>query len=446
MNDQNLNNNIPEGENEAGGVEEYGMPQSDSIVPDSVQNSNSEKSEYTYQNPTPYTTMQYTAPLPKQKKNKDWLLITLIVIALVAVVGIIAAAIYGSVFFSDEGTTDYVQQESAPQTDTSQDTTADNNSSDEKFELDIQTEQNGTQLTIPQINKKVKDSVVGIIVSSSDGVGLSQDSGSGIIISEDGYIVTNSHVVKGAMSVKVVFSDGSETGASLVGTDSRSDLAVIKVDKDGLSPAQFGDSDALEVGETVVAIGNPYGLELAGTVTSGIVSALGRQIMVENVSMTLIQTDASINPGNSGGPLVNCFGQVVGITSSKIIASGYEGIGFAIPINGAKDIISELINHGYVKDRPLIGINGAEIDEDYARIYSLPEGIMVSYVDPECDAYQKGLRRGDVITEYNGQPVTSMAQLEELKEDNKAGDSVSITYYRNIKYTTINIVLSEATD
>ena len=446
MNDQNLNNNIPEGSNEAGGVEEYSMPQSGSIVPGSVQGGDSEKAEYTYQNPTPYTTMQYTAPLPKQKKNKDWLLITLIVIALVAVAGIIAAAIYGSVFISDEDTDDYVQQQSTPQTDTSQDTAADNNSSDEKFELDIQTEQNGTELTIPQINRKVKDSVVGIIVSSSDGLGLLQDSGSGIIISEDGYIVTNSHVVKGAMSIKVVFSDSSETGASLVGTDSRSDLAVIKVDKDGLSPAQFGDSDALEVGEAVVAIGNPYGLELAGTVTSGIISALGRQIMVENVSMTLIQTDASINPGNSGGPLVNRFGQVIGITSSKLIADEYEGIGFAIPINGAKDIISELINHGYVKDRPLIGINGAEIDDDYARIYSLPEGIMVSYVDPECDAYQKGLRRGDVITEYDGQPVTSMAQLQELKEDNKAGDSVLITYYRNTKYTTIDIVLSEATD
>ena len=453
MDNQNTNNNMPEQNANDSRVEEYNMPNAGNALPQNGQSGGAlppgdppAEGAYTYQNPNPYTTMQfqYTSQIPKQpKKRKDGLLITLIVIALIAVLGIIIAAILGATVYSEQKTNIDNQVVTEPDTDT--DLGAEDNNGD-KFVLDIETQQNGNQLTIPQINKKVKDSVVGIVVSSADGVGLSQDSGSGIIISEDGYIVTNSHVVKGAMSIKVVFSDASEAEGALIGTDSRTDLAVIKVEKAGLAAAQFGDSDALEVGETVVAIGNPYGLELAGTVTSGIVSALGRQIMVENVSMTLIQTDASINPGNSGGPLVNSYGQVIGITSSKIIASGYEGIGFAIPINGAKDIISELINHGYVKDRPVIGINGADIDEDYARIYNLPEGVMVSYVDPESDAYQKGLRRGDIIVEYNGNKITSMHQLENLKSENKAGDTITLTYYRNTKTTTITITLAEATD
>jgi len=310
---------------------------------------------------------------------------------------------------------------------------------------DIQTsEKAGEELSLVEINNKVKNSVTGILISLENGE--FEFSGSGVIISEDGYILTNNHVIDGASKLKVVLSDGiTEYEAAVVGKDERSDLAVLKVEAKGLQPAELGNSDQLEVGETVVAIGNPYGMELAGTVTNGIVSALNRKIEINGSFMTLIQTNASINPGNSGGPLVNAYGQVIGITSSKLVATGYEGIGFAIPINHVVDISGELISYGYIKTRAYIGIQGSSLEADYAEYYGLPQGVYVYYVDPECDAAKKGLKKDDVIIGFAGNEIKSMAELNDLKDQYKPGDSVTLKVWREDKTFEITITLTEST-
>ena len=241
-----------------------------------------------------------------------------------------------------------------------------------------------TELSVPEIVKKAKPSVVGISSAfGEDSVGT----GTGIIMSEDGYIVTNAHVVQDssdgkhtpAESVTVVLADKSEYPAQVIGADSRTDLAVVKINGNGknFSAAEFGDSCRLAEGELAVAIGNPLGFELYGSITCGIISALDRTITIDEYEMTLIQTDAAINPGNSGGPLLNRFGQVVGINSSKIISDHAEGLGFAIPISSARPVIDDLIENGYVTGRPRIGISGEDIGEENARYYDLPEGVYV---------------------------------------------------------------------
>ncbi|MBR5869060.1 MAG: trypsin-like peptidase domain-containing protein, partial [Clostridia bacterium] len=211
-------------------------------------------------------------------------------------------------------------------------------------------------LTVAQIYQKVAPSVVGIEIRSQMGGGT----GSGVIMTQDGYILTNAHVVDDAMSIQVYLYDGSEYSATLVGSDEATDIAVIKVEGTDLPAATFGNSDELQIGEDVVAIGNPLGLDLSFTVTRGIVSALNRNIAVGGYAMTLVQTDAAINPGNSGGPLINCRGEVIGITSAKIMsdysASTVEGIGFAIPVNSALEVAEDLAVHGHVTGRPWLGI------------------------------------------------------------------------------------------
>ena len=209
------------------------------------------------------------------------------------------------------------------------------------------------------IAKKAGPAVVGVVskITTTTYFGLSQEQeggGSGIIINSDGYIITNQHVINGATTVKVVLNNGKEYDAKLIGQDRKTDLAVIKIEETNLPTAELGQSSALEVGELAVAIGNPMGLEFAGSVTAGVISALNRTMTVDGRQYTLIQTDAAINPGNSGGALVNKYGQVIGINTVKIGASGYEGMGFAIPIDIAMPIINELLESGYVKGRPVI--------------------------------------------------------------------------------------------
>lgn len=308
----------------------------------------------------------------------------------------------------------------------------------------ITEEKKGEELPLVEINKKVKNSVIGILVTY-DEQKEPIFSGSGVIISEDGYILTNNHVIESAIKLTIVLSDGiTEYQAAVVGRDERSDIAVLKIEANGLTAAELGNSDGLEVGETVVAIGNPYGMELAGTMTNGIVSALNRKIEMNGSFMTLIQTNASINPGNSGGPLVNAYGQVVGITSSKLVATGYEGIGFAIPINYVVDISEELITYGYIKTRAYIGIQGSSLTAAYAAYYDLPMGVYVYYVDPECSAAEQGLRKDDVIVGFAGKEVTSMAELNALKDAYKPGDKVKLTVWRDDKTFEIEVTLTES--
>ncbi len=301
---------------------------------------------------------------------------------------------------------------------------------------------NKDALTVKQISQKVRASVVGVI-SQGSATFSSSSVGSGIIMSSDGYIITNNHVIEGMKTIKVVLDDGKTYDARLIGADSRSDLAVIKINGTGLPAAEFGDSDKLEQGDPAIAIGNPAGLQLQNSVTSGIISAINRDIVIEDRTMTLIQTDASINPGNSGGPLVNEFGQVIGINTVKVGISYYEGLGFAIPINTAKPIIDELISRGYVKGRPSIGINGTTITERESAYFGLPAGLYIEYVHPNSDAFKKGIRRGDVITKMNGSVLTSTAEIKKIRDNFTAGDTVTLTIYRNNEYVDIDVVLMD---
>lgn len=282
--------------------------------------------------------------------------------------------------------------------------------------------------------------------------------GTGIVMTADGYIITNAHVIYDdseyqcgkAVDVSVVFSDKSELEAKIVGYDTESDIAVLKVDADNLTPATFGNSDELEVGELVIAIGNPLGFDLFGSVTSGIVSALNREISINEKQMKLIQTDAAINSGNSGGPLLNSCGQVIGINSAKM-SSNYsssasiEGLGFAIPISEAKNIIDDLISYGYVTGKPQIGISCVDVDELYSRYYNIPQGIWVREVEEGSAAEKAGIKVGDVIIGIEGEAVSSIKEMNEIKNKYKAGDEIALTISRSNEDIEIKLVLQEVT-
>ena len=291
-------------------------------------------------------------------------------------------------------------------------------------------------LSTEEIAAKVGTSVVGIEIYDNDYPLEAVSSGSGIIMTEDGYIITNSHVVSGADGIVVILSDETEYAAMVVGIDSKTDLAVIKVEAQGLPAAEFGDSDALKVGERIVAIGNPTGMNLAGSTTQGIVSGLQRSITLTNeetntaITMEVIQVDAAINPGNSGGALINKYGQVVGINSAKVSSTQVEGIGFAIPINTAKPIVDDLIQYGYVKGRVLLGITYQAISDVVGQMYGYIPGLTVRSVDETMDAYAKGLRAGDVITKMDGIDVRDSDTVNEIMATKQPGDTITLTVIR----------------
>ena len=290
------------------------------------------------------------------------------------------------------------------------------------------------------IYKKVNPSVVSVISTTAEGTG----SGSGVIMSKDGYIITNNHVVDGAQSVSVQLSDGTSLDAEIIGTDEQTDLAVIKVTPTSdLTAAEFGDSDELEPGEYAYAIGSPGGVQFANTITGGRISAINRDLTVNDRVMTLIQTDASINNGNSGGALINKYGQVVGITSAKLSGTAFgsatvEGMGFAIPINTAKDIVDELIQNGYVSGRPSIGITGQNVESADGKV----SGVQVYSIDSRAKAASEGLQVGDVITAVDGTPTPDMDKVNELKQDKKAGDKLTLSVYRISTGKTLNITIT----
>lgn len=279
-------------------------------------------------------------------------------------------------------------------------------------------------------------------------------SGSGIIISDDGYIVTNNHVVDSsseatyydisqATSLKIsLYGDDTQYDAKIVGKDSQTDLAVLKIDKTGLTPAEFADSDTVKVGEFAMAVGNP--LDLGTSITCGIVSALNRKVQDSdgNTTYTCIQTDAAINSGNSGGALVNSQGQVIGINTLKVASTGVEGIGFAIPINSTTNIIDSLKTNGSVK-RPYIGISGRDLDENTAKRNNLVTGVYVVSVDEYSAAEKAGLKIGDVIIEADGQSITKMTELNEIKNKHAVGDTLKLKVNRNGQEKEIELILGE---
>lgn len=302
--------------------------------------------------------------------------------------------------------------------------------------------------TVVEIAQEVGPAVVGITnkaqVQSFFGITEQEGTGSGVILSADGYILTNYHVIEGANEVTVQTSTGKDYPATLVGADSVTDLALIKIEpEDELTVATLGDSSKVQVGELAVAIGNPLGLELAGTVTVGVISAVNRSIETENSTMTLLQTDAAINPGNSGGALVNAYGEVIGINNMKFSGDDVEGIGFAIPSDTVKSVIEDLKTYGYVKGRPLLGVTIQEITPEIAFKNDLPIGLYVADVSTLGAADRAGIQKGDVIVKANGQKVETSDQLNEIKNAMKVGDVLTLQVVRDGKKMDIDVTLQE---
>lgn len=296
----------------------------------------------------------------------------------------------------------------------------------------------GETLTPQGIYDKVNPTIVGIQVEQNLGYSL----GSGVILSPDGYIVTNAHVIAGGKRAEVILSDDTILTATLVGYDKSYDLAVLKVKVTGreLPVAEFGDSDALRVGDLAWAIGNPLGMELRGTMTDGMISAINRQVGADNGTMSLIQTTVALNSGNSGGALINAAGQVVGITNMKMMSEDetIEGLGFAIPTRSVKDVVDQIIAQGYYDDKvPLLGITVYTQEKDG----TLPAGAYVASVEPESDAWKQGIRPGDIITGANGKPITSTEELLEAKAGLEAGDTLTLTVWRDRKTSEVAITL-----
>ncbi|MBW7572729.1 S1C family serine protease [Caproiciproducens faecalis] len=290
-------------------------------------------------------------------------------------------------------------------------------------------------LSAKDVYKNVVESVVGVettVAGTTDAKG-GVIQGTGIVASVDGYILTNAHVVNysRANKVKVILHDKKEYEATVVGYDKTSDLAVLRINANNLSAAVFGNADQLEIGDEVIAIGNPGGMEYSSSLTGGYVSALNRTIESHSDNgMTYIQTDAAINPGNSGGPLVNMYGQVIGINSNKIVATGYEGMGFAIPVSKAKTIIDDLVARGYVTGRSRLGITATTITDIQSQLSGYPTGVMIREISSESDLTKSGVAVGDVITKADGQTISSLDDLYAVLNRHKAGDTLSLTIFR----------------
>jgi serine protease Do len=306
---------------------------------------------------------------------------------------------------------------------------------DSSFEgITIASKPAGAEMSVKNIYKKVIPSVVGVetTITNMQGSASGVGEGTGIIATSDGYILTNAHVVNYSRGnkVKVILHDNSEYQATVVGYDQTSDIAVLKIKASGLTPATFGSVDIMEVGDQVLAIGNPGGISFAGSLTVGYVSALDRAIEAHSTSgMTYIQTDAAINPGNSGGPLVNLYGQVIGINSNKIVATGYEGMGFSIPVSRASSIINDLISHGYVSGRSRLGITAGTVTDTDRELKDIPQGVVIIEVGSDSDLKNSGVVAGDIITKADGKTIAGMDDLYAVLNDHKPGDSISMTIY-----------------
>lgn len=302
----------------------------------------------------------------------------------------------------------------------------------------------GEELSLQEIYVRVSPAVVGI-VSMHDGEEYGW--GTGVVFRSDGYIITNTHIIAGCDGARVTFTDGRVYEAMLIGEDSESDIAVLKIDAEGLACAEFGDSGAIQVGDEAIAIGNPLGEEYAGTMTNGIISAISRNVRNNGHSMTLLQTNAALNEGNSGGPLVNIYGQVIGITNMKIMGvytSTVEGIGFAIPSAVVKEIADELMASGQISGRPTIGITAGAVSNEAMALYDLPAGVYVSSVEEVSDARAKGMQVGDIILEVNGEKVCSVSEVNAIKDQFGVGDTLTMLIYREGETLEMEIELIDS--
>lgn len=408
---------------------------------------NGQNGYYNYNNMNEYS---YN-PKPKKPKHRK-LLIALVVCICVVAVGATSVVGYsiltgntlGNLFNRGEG--------SSIRPDVSDNNTTTNKVKRENLPTLIQLATPDDAMKIPEIVEKVSPSVVGISCLTNSGT----VTGTGIVMSEDGYIITNAHVVDGASAISVVlpseYTDGEKDDednsykAELIGKDNQTDIAVVKIEKDGLVAVEFGTSAEVQVGEVSIVIGNPLGLDLANSVTAGIISATDRTITIEDRTMNLIQTDASINSGNSGGPLINAYGQVIGITSAKVASTYGEGLGFAIPIDEAIPIVQELMENGYVTGRPTLGISGMNISDLQSQYYDIPKGFIVKIVEPGSAAEQAGIVEDDIIVGIEGTLIESIEEFNDIKEKYKAGDEITVSLYRNDKIVDVKVILGEAVE
>ncbi|MBR0350722.1 MAG: trypsin-like peptidase domain-containing protein [Clostridia bacterium] len=372
-------------------------------------------------------------------------------------------AVLGVIFYVPDVKNKIFPPNTTPQISTSISTAPSNstNSDGKVGEIDLKNYSN----TSVYAANKILPSIVGIKVdytissnffmfgSTTAQKANASASGSGIIISEDGYILTNNHIVStssndsfyeisDANKVTVtLYNDKTEYEAKIIGKDEQTDLAVIKIDKTGLTKAEFADSDSIKVGEFAMAVGNPLGMN--SSITCGVISAVNREVTDNNgKTYTLIQTDAAINSGNSGGALVNYEGKVIGLNTLKLLGNGVEGMGFAIPINSTKNITEQLIQYSKVK-RPYIGISGVDLDEKTAQTYKLVVGVYVKRVENFSSAEKAGLQIGDVITEVEGQKVTTMDKINEIKNAKNIGDELKLKVNRDGKDIDLTVVLGE---
>ncbi len=388
----------------------------------------------------------------EKKEKKPRLFLTAVCSALAA--SVFTAAVFGTgMYYINKNNTSpleaaqnsaYTQQVASSSSDSSSDSAVTTANSNKKV------------LTIPEIAAQVGPSVVGVInktkvqpqryydpfsgryyYSADENTDemVEQGSGSGIIISTDGYIVTNQHVIDGAQEVSIILNTGDEITAQIIGQDVKTDLAVLKIDTDKtLTAAVLGDSTSVQVGELAVAIGNPMGQEFSGSVTAGIISAVNRTMTIENRTYNLLQTDAAINSGNSGGALINQYGEVIGINSVKLSESGVEGMGFAIAISEAKPIIDDLMSNGYVTGRPLVGIS----------VQETKYGLFVASVQENSGAADAGLQEGDLIISVDGQKVSSTTEINDLRDQKKPGDTMVFRVLRDGEQIDANVVLTES--
>ena len=399
--------------------------------------------ENQYNSPEPWERDSYETGSTKPPKNRGGLLCVLLV-AVVLLGGITSAlGIMNIRLFhqlNDDGEQSAsvsFQEETVESTDPSQSAATIPTAPSADVQVDIRPAPDGVDnvpqaggLSYQQIYEKAIDSVVSITCRMANGT----STGTGVVLSADGYLVTNAHVVEGAQSISVLLTDNRQLTAHLIGADAVSDLAVLYVDARDLTPAEFGNSDSLRVGDAVAAIGDPLGASFRGTMTDGIVSAINRDVLTQGRTMTLIQTNAALNSGNSGGPLLNCYGQVVGINTMKISAfvdqAGVEGIGFAIPSTTVKEVVDQLIAQGYVSGRPSLGITGDTVSQLEQRLYRLPAGVLVQQVADGSCADKAGIVAGDVI-QYAGDTLLESAEdLSSLLYSLSAGDELELVVYR----------------
>jgi serine protease Do len=400
------------------------------------------------QNPNPMAGYNVTPRQPEKKPKKTGVIALALVCVLVG--GAAGGAAVGLMNRSSN-TADAAEPASTVEAAAEEETSAEPETTEEALGninstvIDVTTNSKSTTMTPQDVYENYVNAVVAIANEATTTnvygqVSVTASSGSGFIISQDGYIVTNNHVVEDAQTLTVIMTSGEEYEATIIGADEQNDVALIKIDATGLPTVSIGDSDDIEVGQQVCAIGNPLG-ELTNTLTVGYVSALDREINENGTPINMFQTDCAINSGNSGGPIFDMNGNVIGITTAKYSSSGssttasIEGIGFCIPSNDAMDIVSDLLEYGYVKGRPYLGITCQAISSTVTQYYNLPSGIYVNSVESGSAAEDAGLQQGDIITALDGTEVDSVTDFKALLKNYSAGDTATLTVYRSASGT-----------